>query len=77
MYEAAERAGLQIRVVSFKASMQAIRNWEPHLNHIKISKKERFRLIENLHEAIILSPIRQRPDKVNHDALNGFLKTTS
>ena len=45
MYEAAEEADIEVRIVSFKGSLQALRNWEPHLNQAKISKAERFRLI--------------------------------
>ena len=43
MYEAAEEADINIRLVSFKGSLQALRNWEPHLNQIKISRAKRFR----------------------------------
>ena len=42
MYEAAEIADIGVRIVSFKGSVQAIRNWEPHLNQAKISKAERY-----------------------------------
>lgn len=42
MYEAAEEADIEVRVVSFKGSLQALRNWEPHLNQAKVSKAERF-----------------------------------
>ena len=63
MYEAAEEADLEVRVVSFKGSLQALRNWEPHLNQAKISKSERFRLISDLYDAMTNSPIRQRPGR--------------
>lgn len=63
MYEAAEEADLAVRVVSFKGSLQALRNWEPHLNQAKISKAERFRLISALYEAMTDTPIRQRPGR--------------
>ena len=43
MYEAAEEADINVRLVSFKGSLQALRNGEPHLNQIKISRAERFR----------------------------------
>jgi acyl-CoA synthetase (AMP-forming)/AMP-acid ligase II len=36
MYEAAEEADLAVRVVSFKGSLQALRNWEPHLNQARL-----------------------------------------
>jgi hypothetical protein len=63
MYEAAEEAGVEVRVVSFKGSLQALRNWEPHLNQAKISKAERFRLISDLYDAMTNTPIRQRPGR--------------
>lgn len=63
MYEAAEEADLEVRVVSFKGSLQALRNWEPHLNQAKVSKAERFRLISDLYDAMTNTPIRQRPGR--------------
>jgi hypothetical protein len=63
MYEAAEEADLAVRVVSFKGSVQALRNWEPHLNQAKISREERFRLISDLYDAMTNTPIRQRPGR--------------
>jgi hypothetical protein len=63
MYEAAEEADLEVRVVSFKGSLQALRNWEPHLNQAKVSQAERFRLISDLYDAITNTPIRQRPGR--------------
>jgi hypothetical protein len=63
MYEAAEEADIEVRVVSFKGSLQALRNWEPHLNQAKVSKTERFRLISDLYDAMTNTPIRQRPGR--------------
>jgi hypothetical protein len=63
MYEAAEEADLEIRLVSFKGSLQALRNWEPHLNQAKISSTERFRLVSDLYDAMTNTPIRQRPGR--------------
>ncbi|MBN1141185.1 MAG: hypothetical protein JXB25_05250, partial [Deltaproteobacteria bacterium] len=63
MCEAAKEADLAVRVVSFKGSLQALRNWEPHLNQAKISKAERFRLISDLYEAMTDTPIQQRPGR--------------
>lgn len=63
MYEAAEEAGIDVRIVSFKGSLQALRSWEPHLNQAMISKAERFRLISDLYEAMTNMPIRQRPGR--------------
>jgi hypothetical protein len=63
MYEAAEEADIEVRVVSFKGSVQALRSWEPHLNQAKISRVERSRLISDLYEAMTNTPIRQRPGR--------------
>jgi hypothetical protein len=63
MYEAAEEADIEVRVVSFKGSVQALRSWEPHLNQAKISRTERFRLISDLYDAMTNTPVRQRPGR--------------
>ncbi len=63
MYEAAEEADLEARVVSFKGSLQALRSWEPHFNQAKISMAERFRLISYLYDAMTNTPVRQRPGR--------------
>lgn len=63
MYEAAEEAAIEVRIVSFKGSLQALRSWEPHLNQAKISKAERFRLISDLYDAMTNTPIKQRPGR--------------
>jgi Transposase DDE domain len=63
MCEAAQEVDLKARVVSFKGSVQALRNWEPHLNQAKISRAERFRLINDLYEAMTNTPITQRPGR--------------
>jgi DDE family transposase len=63
MYEAAEEAGIDTRLVSFKGSLQALRNWEPHMNQAELSRAEQFRLISDLYEVITDVPIYQRPDR--------------
>jgi hypothetical protein len=63
MSEAAKEADLAVRDVSFKGSLQALRNWEPHLNQAKVSRAERLRLMSDLYEAITDTPIRQRPGR--------------
>ena len=63
MCEAAEKASIGVRIVSFKGSVQALRSWEPHLNQAKISRMERFRLIGDLYEARTNTPIRKRPGR--------------
>jgi hypothetical protein len=63
MAEAAKAADLVVRAVSFKGSLQALRNWEPHLNQGKLNRTERSRLIADLYEAMTDTPIRQRPGR--------------
>ena len=63
MYEAAEEADIAVRHVSSKGSLQALRNWEPHLNQAKLSRAEQFRLVSDLYEGMTNVPIRQRPGR--------------
>ena len=63
MSGAAKEADLAVRDVSFKGSIQALRNWEPHLNQAKVSRADRLRLMSDLYEAITDTPIRQRPGR--------------
>ncbi len=63
MYEAAEEANIETRVVSFKGSLQALRNWEPHMNQAELSRTEQFRLVSDLYDAITDVPIQQRPGR--------------
>lgn len=58
-YEAAEEASIDTRLVSFKGSLQALRNWEPHMNQAKLSQAEQFRLISDLYDVIIDVPTYQ------------------
>lgn len=69
MCEAAGETKMDVRVVSFKGSLQALRSWEPHLNQAKISHSERFRLVSALYEAITSTPIRQRPGRTEPRAV--------
>lgn len=77
MCEAAKEVDLKVRVVSFKGSVQALRNWEPHLNQAKISRAERFRLISDLYEAMTNTPIKQRPGRSEPRCLKRRKKITS
>lgn len=63
MYEAAEEAEMPVRLVSFRTSLQTLRSWEPNLNQIRISRRERFRLVTMLYASITQNPIRQRPGR--------------
>ncbi len=44
MGEAAKEADISFRAVSFKGSLQALRNWEPHLNQGELTRIQRSRL---------------------------------
>lgn len=52
MLEAAEKKGVAVRRISFKGSVQALRQWEPHFNQAKISHDEKARLIRLLYDSI-------------------------
>lgn len=63
MFEAATQVDIEVRLVSFKGSLQAIRNWEPHFNHEKVGNYERSKLLNDLYVAITNLPIQQRPGR--------------
>jgi hypothetical protein len=63
MIEAAEKTGVRVRSVSFKGSVQALRQWEPHLNQSKMSRQEQGRLIQLLLESIAGNMISERPGR--------------
>jgi len=63
MYEASEAANLPVRRISFKGAVQALRNWEPHLNQLVESRKEQRRLIGQLHNAVAGRTVPFRPDR--------------
>lgn len=63
MAEAAKRAGLGVRQVSFKGSVQAIRHWEPHLNQVGLSQADRQQLIDQLYHTIAEKTVNARPNR--------------
>ncbi|MCP3890049.1 MAG: IS4 family transposase [Desulfobulbaceae bacterium] len=63
MYEAAENVGMAVRLVSFKGSLQAIRSWEPQLNHDKLSKTEKNKMLNDLYGTVTGLPLQQRPGR--------------
>lgn len=63
MFESAERFGADLRRVSFKGSVQAIRQWEPHLNHARSGPIERQRLLNNLYQLIAELIVLERPGR--------------
>ena len=74
MYEAAETADIAVRLVSFKGSLQAIRSWEPQLNHDKLSKTERSRMLNDLYGTVTGLPLQQRPGRREPRCLKRRLK---
>ncbi len=63
MCEAAQKADIQVREVSFKGSLQAIRSWSPQFNREKLSRTERYKLLNDLHGAVTGTPLKQRPGR--------------
>jgi hypothetical protein len=51
------------RKISFKASVQALRQWEPQLSQTGLSDLERRRLMSLLIEAIAATILAQRPGR--------------
>lgn len=63
MVEAAEQEHVDLQRISFKASLQALRQWEPHLNQVSLSGRERNRLLRLLHESIAGKIVPDRPGR--------------
>jgi hypothetical protein len=63
MVDAAKEAQLAPRRISFKASIQALRQWEPQLNRKGLNKQELRRLMSLLRSAIAASVLTQRPGR--------------
>ena len=63
MYKAAEMAEIPVRIVSFKGSLQAIRNWSLQFNHEKLGKAERSKLLNESYGTMTGLPLRQRPGR--------------
>ena len=63
MLEAAEKNNVTLRRISFKGSVQALRQWEPHLNQVKISRNEKAQLIRLLYDSIARYIVPERPGR--------------
>lgn len=70
MVEAAAGRNVKVRRISFKGSVQALRQWEPHLNQAKISRQEQNRLVQLLYDSIADNIVPERPGEVNPERLN-------
>ena len=63
MLNAAKQAKVSQRRISFKASVQALRQWEPILNRNDMEARERKRLMVQLREAIAATIVLSRPGR--------------
>jgi hypothetical protein len=63
MGEAAKEQDVKVRRISFKGSVQALRQWEPHLNQATLSRKERQHVIRCLYESIAGKRVPERPGR--------------
>jgi hypothetical protein len=63
MMESIKGAGVAVRRVSFKGCVQALRQWEPHLNQTKMSAQERYRLLGLLYDSIAEYMVPERPGR--------------
>lgn len=62
MLRAADKADVPVRLISFKASVQALRQWEPLLKS-DMSSQEQARLLSLLCDSIAVSVIHARPGR--------------
>ena len=63
MGEAAATSEVRVRRISFKGTVQALRQWEPHLNQAKITRQEHDDLIRRLYESIAGKRVPERPGR--------------
>jgi hypothetical protein len=62
MLKAADQADVSVRMISFKASIQTLRQWEPLLKS-GLSKEEQARLLSLLCDSLAASIIHSRPGR--------------
>ncbi len=63
MVDAAKEVNQPPRRISFKASIQALRQWEPVLNQTGLKERERKRLMSSLRDAIAANVLTLRPGR--------------
>jgi len=63
MFDAAQKAKQPPRRLSFKATIQALRQWEPLLNRQGLKLLERLRLMSLLYQAIANHIVQERPGR--------------
>lgn len=70
MNEVAQKHNKKARHISFKGSVQALRQWEPYLNQTPMNKQKRQRLLAVLYAAISGNVILERPGRSEPRAVN-------
>jgi hypothetical protein len=63
MFEAAKEKKVEVNRISFKGSIQALRQWEPHLNQANMSRQKQNDLIRYLYESIAGKITPDRPGR--------------
>nr|WP_291514039.1 transposase [Abyssibacter sp.] len=63
MLEAADQHKASLRRVSFKASMQALRHWEPQISQAGLSHTDRRALLRLMHASIAQACVPDRPGR--------------
>jgi hypothetical protein len=63
MDEAARERGIGIRRISFKGALQSVRQWEPCLEQARKNRRERRRVLGQLHEAVARNLVPERPGR--------------
>lgn len=61
--EAATNESVAVRQISFKGSLQALRQWEPYLNQSKANQQEKRRLLDVLYTSIANNRVVARPGR--------------
>jgi hypothetical protein len=63
MGEAAKEQDVRVRRISLKGRVQALRQWEPHLNQATLSRQERHQVIGRLSESMAGKRVPARPGR--------------
>ncbi len=63
MMDSVKDTDIPVRRVSFKGCIQALRQWEPHLNQATISEQERLRLLAILYDSVAEYIVPERPGR--------------
>lgn len=63
MFEAADKKQMSVRRISFKGSVQALRQWEPHLHNCKINPNGGVQWLTGLYDVIASYVVPERPGR--------------